>query len=87
MLNLILGVTLFLAFLIVISIYRALKGPTVSDRIIAINLITTLVIAIIVLLAFYFDQPSFIDVAILYAMIGFLTTVAVVKYLEKGSLK
>lgn len=87
MLNLILGVTLFLAFLIVISIYRALKGPTVSDRIIAINLITTLVIAIIVLLAFYFDQPSFIDVAILYAMIGFLMTVAVVKYLEKGSLK
>lgn len=87
MLDLILGVTVFLALLIVLSISRALKGPTVSDRIIAINLITTLVIAIIVLLAFYFDQPSFIDVAILYAMIGFLTTVAVVKYLEKGSLK
>jgi multicomponent Na+:H+ antiporter subunit F len=87
MLNLILGVTLFLAFLIVLSIYRALVGPTVSDRIIAINLMTTLVIAIIVLLAYYFDQPSFIDVAILYAMIGFLMTVAVVKYLEKGSLK
>lgn len=87
MLNLILGVTLFLAFMIVLSIYRALVGPTVSDRIIAINLMTTLVIAIIVLLAYYFDQPSFIDVAILYAMIGFLMTVAVVKYLEKGSLK
>ncbi len=87
MLDLILGVTVFLALLIVLSISRALKGPTVSDRIIAINLITTLVVAIIVLLAFYFDQPSFIDVAILYAMIGFLTTVAVVKYLEKGSLK
>jgi multicomponent Na+:H+ antiporter subunit F len=87
MLNLILGVTLFLVALIVLSLYRALKGPTVSDRIIAINLITTLVMAVIVLLAYYFDQPSFIDVAILYAMIGFLMTVAVVKYLEKGSLK
>jgi multicomponent Na+:H+ antiporter subunit F len=87
MLNLILGVTLFLVVLIVLSLYRALKGPTVSDRIIAINLITTLVMAVIVLLAYYFDQPSFIDVAILYAMIGFLMTVAVVKYLEKGSLK
>jgi len=87
MLNVILGVSIFLSMLIVLSIYRALKGPTVSDRVIAINLMTTLVIAIIGLLAYYFDQSSFIDVAILYAMIGFLMTVAVVKYLEKGSLK
>lgn len=87
MLNLILAVSIFLSVLIVLSIYRALKGPTVSDRVIAINLMTTLVIAIIGLLSYYFDQTSFIDVAILYAMIGFLMTVAVVKYLEKGSLK
>lgn len=87
MLNLILASSIFLSVLIVLSIYRALKGPTVSDRVIAINLMTTLVIAIIGLLAYYFNQTSFIDVAILYAMIGFLMTVAVVKYLEKGSLK
>jgi multicomponent Na+:H+ antiporter subunit F len=87
MLSFILGISIFLAVLILISIYRALMGPTVSDRVIAINLMTTLVIAIIVLLAYFYDQPSFIDVAILYAMIGFLMTVAVVKYLEKGSLK
>jgi multicomponent Na+:H+ antiporter subunit F len=87
MLNVILGVTIFLSVLIVISIYRALIGPTVSDRVIAINLMTTLVIGVIGLLAYYFNQTSFIDVAILYAMIGFLMTVAVVKYLEKGSLK
>lgn len=87
MLNVILAVSIFLSVLIVLSIYRALKGPTVSDRVIAINLMTTLVIAIIGLLAYYFNQTSFIDVAILYAMIGFLMTVAVVKYLEKGSLK
>lgn len=87
MLNLILVVSIFLSVLIVLSIYRALKGPTASDRVIAINLMTTLVIAIIGLLAYYFNQTSFIDVAILYAMIGFLMTVAVVKYLEKGSLK
>lgn len=87
MLNLILGVMIFLAILIVISIYRALRGPAVADRVIAINLMTTLVIAIIGLLAYYFEQTTFFDVAILYAMIGFLMTVAVVKYLEKGSLK
>lgn len=87
MLNLILASSIFLSVLIVLSIYRALKGPTVPDRVIAINLMTTLVIAIIGLLAYYFNQTSFIDVAILYAMIGFLMTVAVVKYLEKGSLK
>ena len=87
MLNVILGVTIFLSVLIVISIYRALIGPTVSDRVIAINLMTTLVIGVIGLLAYYFNHTTCIDVAILYAMIGFLMTVAVVKYLEKGSLK
>lgn len=87
MLNFLLGATLILSLLSVASIYRAYKGPTPADRIIAINLMTTLVIAIILLLSFYFGEESFVDVAILYAMIGFLMTVAVVKYLRKGSLK
>ncbi len=87
MLNFLLGSTLFLSLLSLVSIYRAFQGPTPGDRIISINLMTTLVIAIILLLSFYFSEESYIDVAILYAMIGFLMTVAVVKYLQKGSLK
>lgn len=87
MLNFLLGATLILSLLSLASIYRAFQGPTPADRIIAINLMTTLVIAIILLLSFYFGEESFVDVAILYAMIGFLMTVAVVKYLRKGSLK
>lgn len=85
--NLLLGATLFLSILSLASIYRAYRGPKAADRVIAINLMTTLIIAIILLLSAYFNESSFIDVAILYAMIGFLMTVAVVKYLRQGSLK
>lgn len=85
--NFILGVTIFLSILTLVSIYRAYKGPSAYDRVIAINLMTTLVIAVIALIAEFFSESSFLDIAILYAMIGFLMTVAVVKYLEKGSLK
>jgi multicomponent Na+:H+ antiporter subunit F len=85
--NYILGVTIFLSILTLVSIYRAYQGPSAFDRVIAINLMTTLVIAVIALIAEYFSESSFLDVAIVYAMIGFLMTVAVVKYLEKGSLK
>lgn len=85
--GLLLGAMLFLSALSVVSIIRAYIGPTPADRIIAINLMTTLVVSIILLLSFYFAEESFVDVAILYAMIGFLMTVAVVKYLRQGSLK
>jgi len=68
------------------SLYRAVKGPTVYDRIIAVNVISTKTICMILLLAFALDAPFFIDVALVYAMCGLVGTIAIVKGVRAGNL-
>ena len=75
-----------LALLSFVSLYRAIIGPSSADRIVAINVLATKVTMLIVLLALYNNQEAFIDVALVYAMIGFIMTVGVSKYLEKRKL-
>ncbi len=67
-------------------LYRAYKGPTNADRMVAINAISTKVIVLISLLAVLTDQPTFVDIALIYAMIGFIATIALSKYVENGRL-
>lgn len=67
-------------------LYRAYKGPTNADRMVAINAISTKVIVLISLLAVLTDQPTFVDIALIYAMIGFIATIALAKYVENGRL-
>lgn len=67
-------------------LYRAYKGPTNADRMVAINAISTKVIVLIALLAVLTDQPTFVDIALIYAMIGFIATIALSKYVENGRL-
>ncbi|MFW5894409.1 MAG: monovalent cation/H+ antiporter complex subunit F [Bacillota bacterium] len=80
------GSAVFLTALSFVSLYRAYKGPKASDRIVAINAISGKVTAIIVLIALVTDQISYVNVALTYAMIGFLATIGVAKYLRKGRL-
>ena len=77
---------IILTLLSFVGLYRAFIGPTAADRIVAINMISTKVTAIIVLIALITKQNSYVNVALVYAMIGFLTTIAVAKYLIKGRL-
>jgi len=84
--NAILGVSIFLSVMAFACLYRAYIGPTPADRVIAINVISTKVTVLIVLLAIMTNQDAFVDVAIVYAMMGFITTVCVSKYMEKGKL-
>lgn len=82
----IIGLTWVIGVLSFVSLYRAIVGPTSTDRVIAINVLSTKVTALIVLVAIYYEQYAFIDVAIVYAMIGFTMTVGVSKYIEKRKL-
>jgi multicomponent Na+:H+ antiporter subunit F len=75
-----------LVLLSFVGLYRAFVGPTAADRIVAINMISTKVTTTIVLIALVTKQGSYVNVALIYAMIGFLTTIAVAKYLIKGRL-
>jgi len=77
---------IFLLLLAFVGLYRAILGPTAADRIVAINMISTKVTAIIVLISLVTKQSSYVNVALIYAMIGFLATIGVAKYLLKGRL-
>ena len=75
-----------LAILSFASLYRSIKGPSVADRIIAINVISTKVTVMILLISIVLNQTGYMDVALIYALVGFITTLSVSKYLAKGKL-
>ncbi|MFU8795272.1 MAG: monovalent cation/H+ antiporter complex subunit F, partial [Dethiobacteria bacterium] len=56
------------------------------DRVAAINIIGTKTVVIITLIAQIYEQIYFLDVAMVYALMSFITTIGVAKYLEKGAL-
>ncbi|MDW7671730.1 MAG: cation:proton antiporter [Bacillota bacterium] len=80
------GTAVFLALLSFMCLYRAYAGPTAADRVVAINVITTKIAMLIVLLSIITGQEIFVDVALIYAMMGFIATICVSKYIEKGKL-
>lgn len=65
---------------------RATKGPTVFDRILALNSFGTKTVLLIAVLGFYFGRPSFLDLALVYAMMNFITTIAVLKFSRYSGL-
>jgi multicomponent Na+:H+ antiporter subunit F len=65
-----------------LALVRALKGPTVYDRILSVNSFGTLTVVLIAVFGFLTDRPEFLDIAILYALINFIGTIAVTKYVK-----
>ncbi len=70
----------------VLVLIRALMGPTVYDRILAINSFGTKTVLIIAVFGYLTDRPDFLDISLVYALINFVSTVAVLKYFEYGDL-
>jgi multicomponent Na+:H+ antiporter subunit F len=62
---------------------RFIIGPSLSDRVVALDLLITIGIGIIAVYAILSDQPTFLDIAMIMALIAFLSTVAFSYYLEK----
>ncbi len=83
---------MFLAILFSISVcfllilIRLIAGKTTYDRILAANSIGTIVVLAISIHGFYMGRPEFIDISIVYALINFIGTVAVLKLFDKGKL-
>jgi multisubunit Na+/H+ antiporter MnhF subunit len=75
-------VTLGVALLI--AVVRLVKGPTLPDRVVAMDLIGVLVVGLIVVLAASTQVPATLDAAIVIALIGFVGTVAYATYVERG---
>jgi multicomponent Na+:H+ antiporter subunit F len=73
-----LGIALLIAFV------RLVKGPTLPDRIVAMDLLGVLVVGLIVVLAAVSGVRATLDAALVIALIGFLSTVAYATYVERG---
>ncbi len=73
-------VTMFLA------LAAAVRGPTVFDRILAINLFGTKTVLLIAVSGFLMGRPEWMDLALVYALVNFVGTVAVLKFVRFGNL-
>ncbi|MBT3359951.1 MAG: cation:proton antiporter [Rhodospirillales bacterium] len=60
----------------------AIKGPTVYDRILAVNSFGTLTVMLIAVLGFVMGRPEFLDIGLVYALINFITTIAIMKFFK-----
>ncbi len=68
------------------ALLRAILGPTVYDRIMAVNMFGTKTVLIIALLGFIAGRPEFLDIALVYALINFIGTIAMLKFSAYGDL-
>jgi len=73
----------FLVVLAVAVLYRAVVGPTMQDRVLAVNVLGTNTVLILALLALALDSESFLDIALVYALLNFLMAVAISKFTVK----
>ena len=73
-------VTMFLALI------AAVRGPTVFDRILAINLFGTKTVLLIAVSGFLMGRPEWLDLALVYALVNFVAMIAVLKFVRFGNL-
>ena len=61
---------------------RFIKGPTAGDRSVALDTLTTILVAGLVLLAYLFERYIYLDVALVYGVLGFIGVIVIARYLE-----
>jgi multicomponent Na+:H+ antiporter subunit F len=88
MLNLLSQLTLvILAVAVIVATIRLIKGPTLPDRVVAMDLLGVVVVGFIVVLAAATDVSETLDAAMVIALIGFVATVAYAIYVERGHVE
>ncbi|KUG19005.1 MAG: cation:proton antiporter [Methanomicrobiaceae archaeon] len=75
-----------LIFTIFLCLYRVVVGPGACNRLIAVNTIGTKTIILLVIIGYIYGRPIFLDIALAYALINFIATLAMAKYYEKGCI-
>jgi multicomponent K+:H+ antiporter subunit F len=69
-----------------LTLYRLARGPDVLDRILALDTLVINTIGLIVVIGLWFRTTMYFEAALLFAMVGFVTTVALCKYLLRGNV-
>jgi len=76
-----------LVLLAVLLLGRVVLGPTTPDRVIAVNVVGTATVVVIALVAAAVDEPGFLDVALVYALLNFLLSIGLAKFsIERGGV-
>ena len=73
---------IFMAMGMIFAAIRFVKGPTAGDRAVALDTITTIGVAALTLLAYMFHRFVYVDVALVYAVLGFIGVIVIARYLE-----
>lgn len=80
-------VMVFMAVLISVYLYRVLQGPTIFDRVLGLNGISTKAIILLIIIGVYYERVDmFVDISTGYALLNLVGTLAVAKYLEHRGL-
>ena len=77
---------LSIALGVALAVVRASRGPTSFDRVLAVNTIGTMAVLAICVYGFLDGRPEFLDIAMLYALINFIGTIAILKFFRHGTL-
>ncbi len=80
-----LAVSLAILVTMALAIIRALMGPTVYDRVLAVNMFGTKTALLLSVIAFVFDRPDFLDLALAYALINLVGILAVLEFFQNRS--
>lgn len=67
-----------------LMLVRAIAGPTVYDRVLSVNSFGTKTVLLLAVLGFLMGRPAFLDIALLYALINFIATLAILKFFRYG---
>jgi len=77
-------VLIALLLCVIMAIVRLIIGPTIPDRVVGVDTINTIVIVGMVIFGAAYNEVIYIDVAIVYALLSFISTLFIAKYLEGG---
>lgn len=85
--DLLIGGAAVFVLLAIGMLYRAITGPTTQDRVLAINVLGTNTVVVLALLATGLEEPSLLDIALVYALLNFLMAIAISKFtVERGGV-
>ncbi len=78
--------TYMVLFAMLLALVSAIIGQSLYDKILAVNIFGTITVLFIALFGFLTERPEFLDIALVYALINFIATIAILKFFEYGDM-
>ena len=80
-------VTIALIITMALALMRAVIGPSLYDRVLAVNMLGTKTVLLLAVIAFLFGRPDFLDLALAYALINFISVLAVLEFFRSRAAR